>query len=192
MYRFLISPRTFMAPVLNRSTTSHSFSHSAMIPKPLNLLRYHRPKLRLNNAHIPPLTQQSKQFVIPHLPPLTIPSFRSNSLDVYGIWARTGVQRPVYPFRARDVQQCLLRCSSVVKGTCMSCSVGTFGVFVYSQKRNNKHMTFYRRSATLRSYAGDTSLPGGKVDPADRTFEDTAVCSNVLLFTGSFHLLIGF
>lgn len=32
-----------------------------------------------------------------------------------------------------------------------------------------------RRSLTLRAYAGDTSLPGGKVEPSDRTFEDTAV-----------------
>ncbi|KAJ7494829.1 NUDIX hydrolase domain-like protein [Mycena galericulata] len=31
-----------------------------------------------------------------------------------------------------------------------------------------------RRSTTLRSYAGDTVLPGGKVDPEDRTIEDTA------------------
>ncbi|KAF9035888.1 hypothetical protein BJ165DRAFT_1508720 [Panaeolus papilionaceus] len=31
-----------------------------------------------------------------------------------------------------------------------------------------------RRSATLRTYAGDTSLPGGKVDPEDRSLEDTA------------------
>ncbi|KAJ7093500.1 NUDIX hydrolase domain-like protein [Mycena epipterygia] len=31
-----------------------------------------------------------------------------------------------------------------------------------------------RRSATLRSYAGDTSLPGGKVDPQDKSIEDTA------------------
>lgn len=32
-----------------------------------------------------------------------------------------------------------------------------------------------RRSATLRTYAGDTALPGGKVEPQDKTFEDTAV-----------------
>jgi len=31
-----------------------------------------------------------------------------------------------------------------------------------------------RRSETLRTYAGDTSLPGGKTDPEDRTPEDTA------------------
>ncbi|KIM77283.1 hypothetical protein PILCRDRAFT_24230, partial [Piloderma croceum F 1598] len=30
------------------------------------------------------------------------------------------------------------------------------------------------RSTSLRTYAGDTSLPGGKVDPEDRTIEDTA------------------
>ena len=31
------------------------------------------------------------------------------------------------------------------------------------------------RSASLRTYAGDTSLPGGKVDSEDKTIEDTAV-----------------
>jgi len=30
------------------------------------------------------------------------------------------------------------------------------------------------RSTSLRTYAGDTSLPGGKVDPEDNTIEDTA------------------
>lgn len=34
-----------------------------------------------------------------------------------------------------------------------------------------------RRASTLRTYAGDTSLPGGKVDPEDKTIEDTAVRS---------------
>ena len=33
------------------------------------------------------------------------------------------------------------------------------------------------RSASLRTYAGDTSLPGGKADPEDKTIEDTAVSS---------------
>jgi 8-oxo-dGTP pyrophosphatase MutT (NUDIX family) len=33
----------------------------------------------------------------------------------------------------------------------------------------------HRRASTLRSFAGDTSLPGGKMDPEDRTIEDTAV-----------------
>ena len=40
-----------------------------------------------------------------------------------------------------------------------------------------------RRSATLRTYAGDTSLPGGKVDPEDKSIEDTAVsylCSTLV------------
>ena len=32
-----------------------------------------------------------------------------------------------------------------------------------------------RRSATLRTYAGDTSLPGGKMDSGDRNVEETAV-----------------
>ncbi|KAJ3710317.1 NUDIX hydrolase domain-like protein, partial [Lentinula raphanica] len=38
----------------------------------------------------------------------------------------------------------------------------------------NLSLTGNRRASTLRSFAGDTSLPGGKMDPEDRTIEDTA------------------
>jgi len=31
-----------------------------------------------------------------------------------------------------------------------------------------------RRAASLSTYAGDTALPGGRVDPRDRSLEDTA------------------
>lgn len=37
------------------------------------------------------------------------------------------------------------------------------------------NIIIFSRSTSLRTYAGDTSLPGGKVDPEDRTIEDTAV-----------------
>lgn len=33
----------------------------------------------------------------------------------------------------------------------------------------------HRRAKTLRTYAGDTSLPGGKAEERDRSIEDTAV-----------------
>ncbi|KAJ7501923.1 hypothetical protein B0H11DRAFT_2224283 [Mycena galericulata] len=36
------------------------------------------------------------------------------------------------------------------------------------------HVVLNRRSASLRTYAGDTTLPGGKVEAEDRTIEDTA------------------
>ena len=35
-----------------------------------------------------------------------------------------------------------------------------------------------RRAKTLSSYAGDTALPGGRVDDEDKTIEDTAVRSD--------------
>lgn len=35
----------------------------------------------------------------------------------------------------------------------------------------------HRRAKTLRTYAGDTSLPGGKAEERDRSIEDTAVMS---------------
>ncbi|KAE9387749.1 WD40 repeat-like protein [Gymnopus androsaceus JB14] len=36
------------------------------------------------------------------------------------------------------------------------------------------NLSLCRRASTLRSFAGDTSLPGGKMDPEDKTIEDTA------------------
>ncbi|EJD37352.1 hypothetical protein AURDEDRAFT_92407 [Auricularia subglabra TFB-10046 SS5] len=36
------------------------------------------------------------------------------------------------------------------------------------------HVLLSRRSDSLSSYAGDTALPGGKVDPQDKSLEDTA------------------
>jgi hypothetical protein len=45
-----------------------------------------------------------------------------------------------------------------------------------------------RRSATLRTYAGDTSLPGGKVDPEDKSIEDTAVRDHLQPFSSWLYL----
>ena len=46
-------------------------------------------------------------------------------------------------------------------------------------------MSHHSRASTLRSYAGDTALPGGKVDPDDESIEDTAV-SALMLYTMHF------
>ncbi|KAJ6496210.1 NUDIX hydrolase domain-like protein [Mycena sanguinolenta] len=47
-------------------------------------------------------------------------------------------------------------------------------VALFVGRMGDLYVLLNRRSSTLRSYAGDTSLPGGKVDPEDRTIEDTA------------------
>ncbi|KAF7341252.1 Nudix hydrolase 15, mitochondrial [Mycena venus] len=47
-------------------------------------------------------------------------------------------------------------------------------VALFVGRLGDLYVLLNRRSSTLRSYAGDTSLPGGKVDPEDRTIEDTA------------------
>jgi peroxisomal coenzyme A diphosphatase NUDT7 len=39
------------------------------------------------------------------------------------------------------------------------------------------------RSKTLSSYAGDTALPGGKIDDDDKTIEDTAVRPDIMSFS---------
>nr|GAT43726.1 predicted protein [Mycena chlorophos] len=47
-------------------------------------------------------------------------------------------------------------------------------VALFVGRSGDLYVLLNRRSATLRSYAGDTSLPGGKVEKRDRTIEDTA------------------
>ncbi|KAI0043466.1 hypothetical protein FA95DRAFT_1563263 [Auriscalpium vulgare] len=47
-------------------------------------------------------------------------------------------------------------------------------VALFVGRHGDLYVLLSRRAATLRTYAGDTALPGGKVDPQDRTIEDTA------------------
>jgi 8-oxo-dGTP pyrophosphatase MutT (NUDIX family) len=42
-------------------------------------------------------------------------------------------------------------------------------------KWNGRYTILDRRAKTLSSYAGDTALPGGRIDDDDKTIEDTAV-----------------
>jgi 8-oxo-dGTP pyrophosphatase MutT (NUDIX family) len=71
------------------------------------------------------------------------------------------------------VQPCLSRCSWAAWVICTSFSAGRYDVLACRLDEQTTH--YIRRSATLRTYAGDTSLPGGKADPEDKTIEDTAV-----------------
>ncbi|EPQ58856.1 hypothetical protein GLOTRDRAFT_69833 [Gloeophyllum trabeum ATCC 11539] len=47
-------------------------------------------------------------------------------------------------------------------------------VALFVGRMGDLYVVLSRRSASLRSFPGDTSLPGGKVEPQDRTIEDTA------------------
>ncbi|EIM88046.1 uncharacterized protein STEHIDRAFT_55559 [Stereum hirsutum FP-91666 SS1] len=47
-------------------------------------------------------------------------------------------------------------------------------VALFVGRMGDLYVLLSRRAETLRSYAGDTALPGGKVEPDDRTIEDTA------------------
>ncbi|EAU82611.1 hypothetical protein CC1G_07893 [Coprinopsis cinerea okayama7 len=47
-------------------------------------------------------------------------------------------------------------------------------VALFVGRKGDLYVLLSRRSASLRTYAGDTSLPGGKVDPGDVSLEDTA------------------
>ncbi|KAF8165916.1 NUDIX hydrolase domain-like protein [Crassisporium funariophilum] len=103
-------------------------------PKPLNLLKYHRPKIRWNEARIPPLSQESKQCL------RNLAAYRPPKLKMK------------YPRS---------RCAAVL-------------VALFVGRQGDLYVLLSRRSASLRTYAGDTSLPGGKVDPEDKSIEDTA------------------
>lgn len=48
-------------------------------------------------------------------------------------------------------------------------------VALFVGRQGDLYVLLNRRASTLRTYAGDTSLPGGKVEPGDKTIEDTAV-----------------
>ncbi|KNZ72582.1 Nudix hydrolase 15, mitochondrial [Termitomyces sp. J132] len=105
------------------------------VPKPLNLLKFHRPRLRLNEARIPPLSQQSKQCL------RNLTAYRRPDIDI-----------PVPRGRTAGVL-----------------------VALFVGRKGDLYVLLNRRSTNLRTYAGDTSLPGGKAEPDDRTIEDTAV-----------------
>ncbi|KIM38741.1 hypothetical protein M413DRAFT_52300, partial [Hebeloma cylindrosporum] len=97
-------------------------------------LGFHRPKIRWNEARIPPLSQESKRCL--------------RNLAAY----RPPKQKQVYPRS---------KCAAVL-------------VALFVGRQGDLYVLLSRRSATLRTYAGDTSLPGGKVDPEDKSIEDTA------------------
>ncbi|THH18597.1 hypothetical protein EW146_g2420 [Bondarzewia mesenterica] len=52
-------------------------------------------------------------------------------------------------------------------------------VALFIGRMGDLYVLLSRRATMLRTYAGDTALPGGKVDPEDKTIEDTAVCSSI-------------
>ncbi|TFK74521.1 hypothetical protein BDN72DRAFT_759902 [Pluteus cervinus] len=104
-------------------------------PGTSNLLKYHRPKLRLKEAKIPTLSQESKQCLrnlVAYRPPKA--------------------RLPVPPTSRRAA-------------VLVALFVGRMG---------DLYVLLSRRSATLRTYAGDTSLPGGRMDEGDVNVEDTA------------------
>ncbi|EMD40315.1 hypothetical protein CERSUDRAFT_110918 [Gelatoporia subvermispora B] len=103
-------------------------------PRRSSLLKFHRPKLSLDNAPIPPLKPESRQCL--------------QNLLAY----RPPKQNLIFP-KARSA------------GVLVALFVGRMG---------DLYVLLSRRAATLRTYAGDTSLPGGKWEQGDRNLEYTA------------------
>ncbi|KAL1743746.1 NUDIX hydrolase domain-like protein [Schizophyllum fasciatum] len=93
---------------------------------------------------------------------------------------RPGIQEYI-PVLTRESRLCLKNLAShkprflhhvmkkVPKERCAAVLVALF-----AGRKGDLYVLLSRRSSTLRTYAGDTSLPGGKVETTDRSFEDTA------------------
>jgi hypothetical protein len=139
--------------------------------KPFNFLKYHKRDIRLQDATIPALTPESKQSVVSSY-------LTWRHLDFFFFFQMSvepgfiPMSKATYTLASVEMR-CGARC--VVRWpqrglVCLTQSVGASCLV----SRDVSFFSSVRRSATLRSYAGDTSLPGGKVDPGDRTFEDTA------------------
>ncbi|KAI0089363.1 NUDIX hydrolase domain-like protein [Irpex rosettiformis] len=98
------------------------------------LLDYHRPRIRLDKAPLPPLKPESRQCLhnlVQYVPP---------------------TPKMKYP---KSRQAAVL-------------------VALFVGRMGDLYVLLSQRSSNLRSYAGDTSLPGGKREPNDRTIEWTA------------------
>ncbi|KAI0065964.1 hypothetical protein BV25DRAFT_1880011 [Artomyces pyxidatus] len=89
---------------------------------------------------------------------------------------KLSLQDTPYPLK-RESKQCLRNLASYRTPRAppyprAQCAAVLVALFV--GRMGDLYVLLSRRSETLRAYAGDTALPGGKVDPEDRTIEDTA------------------
>jgi hypothetical protein len=87
------------------------------------------------------------------------PSYEASSSAVPACAQRCGARRAVRRKGRRFI------CPA--EPVCLRSTTGTRPVL--------ELILYYRRAKTLNSYAGDTALPGGRIDDADKTIEDTAV-----------------
>ncbi|POW05523.1 hypothetical protein PSHT_10783 [Puccinia striiformis] len=55
-----------------------------------------------------------------------------------------------------------------------SLSNGSGGDGLFASRHGHLNVLLTRRSKTMRTYAGETALPGGKMEPKDSTLEETA------------------
>lgn len=159
---------------------------SKTAPKLPNLLKYHRPKLRLNEARIPPLSQESKEWALS-----TFGLSKPRSIELICVRQMSSKSGSTSHTQDKvnlpEVKMCCSFGSSVrwSKGWSVRLAQSVGALVGRGVIGDYDQVSPSRRSLTLRTYAGDTSLPGGKVDPEDKTLEDTAVSRIYLLI----HLL---
>lgn len=134
--------------------------------KPINLYKFHRPKLHLYETRPDALKAESKRSVLSPLNhsftclltriSTSYPIFLIRCLRNLANYTTPHIRLPLPPARQAAVLVALF--------------VGRHG---------DLYVILNRRASTLRTYAGDTALPGGKVEPGDKTIEDTAVCIHI-------------
>ncbi|KAH9978152.1 hypothetical protein BGW80DRAFT_1286081 [Lactifluus volemus] len=123
---------------------------SSILTSNLDLYKFHRPKLRVHDTPYP-LKRESELYN----PPLRAPS------NPY----RFGFQIPQEPLDAS-----YKRPAPPYPRAC--CAAVLVALFV--GRAGDLYVLLSQRAKTLTSYAGDTALPGGRVDDEDKTIEDTA------------------
>jgi len=96
-----------------------------------------------------------------------------NLLKYHRRWNEAGI-----PPLSKESKQCLKSLSTYktppLKLTFPRSRCAAVLVALFVGRQGDLYVLLSRRSASMRTYAGDTSLPGGKVELDDKTIEDTA------------------
>jgi len=107
-----------------------------------------------------------------------------NALSLFGIPRRREIRVPKAlassTVLTEDTRKCLQRLAAykpLSHGQDVTCPLSRSAavlVALFVGRSGDLYVLLSRRAETLRTFPGDTSLPGGRYEPGDRTLEDTA------------------
>jgi peroxisomal coenzyme A diphosphatase NUDT7 len=143
---------------------------STILTSNSDLYKFHRPKLRVNDTPHP-LKRESELYkptLMYSIQPLPFLSRSLKNLSTHRI------KRPAPPY-PRACCAAVLVALFVGRAGDLYVLLSQQAPFLYPYRISYSQPHHNRRAKTLTSYAGDTALPGGRVDDEDKTIEDTAV-----------------